>query len=178
MKGDFRFDHIGNIELLDLNIVGFLASKIHDDNQEQSTQQWLYKIIGSKTPQNEYLSQKNDFSHKRFSEKQTAVISGFQSKLEKTVLDELLKHKHPTIMVLGRGIYETPPQEYQAHIDGGYLLILSPFSQGVNHTTQSQAFVRNYIVAQKSNELFVGSLSPNGMVDKVLKEINTSYTQL
>ena len=145
----YRFDHIGNIKILDLPKVAFLSSKIFTLQQKEKAIAWARQQKG-------------------------CIISGFQSHLEREVFNALLG-KVPLIMVLGRGIFETVPHEYARHIDNSKLLIISPFMQDVMTTTKSLAFVRNYIVVEMADNVIVGALSPDGMIAKVLAEANKDY---
>lgn len=148
----YRFDHIGNIKILDLPKVAFLASKVFTPEQKEKTLSWAGQQKG-------------------------CVISGFQSNLEREIFNTLIG-RVPLIMVLGRGIFETVPHEYAKHIDSGKLLILSPFTQDVMTTTHSLAFVRNYIVMEMAQTVVVGALTPDGMVSKVLAESKKDFKTL
>ena len=153
---DFRFDSIGNMGLLDLPKVGFLASKNYDGESAAKTREWA-RAIGRQGK---------------------CVVSGFQSKLECDVFEILLKGECPIIMVLGRGIYDEVPDRLQRHINSGRLLIISPFSQGINAATRDLAFVRNRLVADLCAEIVVGSLSPGGMLESVLLDAGKVFKKL
>ena len=167
MQSDFRFDHIGNLKLLDLPKIGFLASKNFTPEQQTQTHQWVNSIINP-----------NKIAHPVPSQKPFAIISGFQSKLERETLTALLPTKIPIIMVLARGIFDEIPFEYQKHIDANRMLIISPFAQSLSTATHSLAFVRNYIVTTLADTIVLGALTPNGMIDKILTESGKPYTLL
>ena len=57
--------------------------------------------------------------------KDSCIISGFQTKLEKDVLQLLLKRHIPVIIVLARRMYKELPVEILSAIDGNEALILS-----------------------------------------------------
>lgn len=83
------------------------------------------------------------------------VISGFSSKLEKDVLHFLVKAKCPVILVLARRMYKVLPEELQAPLEQGRLLIISTFdSPRQSHVT---AQIRNEYVCKLADRiLFVG----------------------
>jgi len=143
-KSNYKFDHIGNLDLLKRHKTAFLASKNGRDLN------W--------TPPHD-----------------TVIISGFHSPLERKVFDTT---PNPKIMVLAHGIFDVVPPAYEKQINSGKLLILSPFNQHLPNTTRSTAFVRNYIVCELADEIIVGHLTPNGMTDKVLKELAKPFTIL
>lgn len=80
------------------------------------------------------------------------VISGFHSPLEKQVLDTLLKHKHPIIYALGRGLYKRIPPELVEPFGEGRLLFIS-FHNLPRHSWSS-AQQRNWLTADLADEVY------------------------
>ena len=92
--------HIGNLDLLKRPKTAFLCS--------------------SKTTSRDILK---SFDWATSVPKDSCIISGFQTKLEKDVLQLLLKRHIPVIIVLARRMYKELPVEIQSAIDGNEALI-------------------------------------------------------
>ncbi len=58
--------------------------------------------------------------------KEICIISGFHSKIERDVLDFLLKGSQPIIMVLARNMKKRFPSEQRKAIEENRLLVISP----------------------------------------------------
>lgn len=86
---DFNYPYSGNLSLLDRPAVAFFASREVSQTQRRQALRWAEEIIPAGK----------------------AVISGFQSPLEKEVFGRLLAARHPIIWALGRALYKRyPPQ--------------------------------------------------------------------
>lgn len=97
------------------------------------------------------------------------VIGGFQSALEKDVLQFLLKGgRQPVVMVLARKMWRVVPKEFRAYIDEGRLLVVSPVAQTATRVSEETAAVRNrYILSNCSSAVFA-SIDPGGMLAGLL----------
>lgn len=111
--------HIGNLDLLKRPKTAFLCS--------------------SKTTSRDILK---SFDWATSVPKDSCIISGFQTKLEKDVLQLLLKRHIPVIIVLARRMYKSLPVEIQSAIDGNEVTsnhqanvpeTLPNFAQGFGH---------------------------------------------
>lgn len=82
---DFRYDYTGNLSLLDKPTVAFFASRVVSPAVEEQALRWAEACCAT----------------------DRVVISGFQSPLEKSVFELLLKARHPGD--LGPGASPLPP---------------------------------------------------------------------
>ena len=110
--------HIGNLDLLKRPKTAFLCSS-------KTTSRDILKSLDWATS----------------APKDSCIISGFQTKLEKDVLQLLLKRHIPVIIVLARRMYKELPAEIQTAIDGNEALILS--LSHLTRNSKSRALARN-----------------------------------
>ena len=94
----------GNTELLKMRKVGFLASRKIPSLSILPTLDWATEA-----------SKREDI----------AVVSGFHSKMERNVLEILLKGQCGIIIVLARGMYRKLPIQYEEAMSQKRLLIIS-----------------------------------------------------
>jgi len=99
------------------------------------------------------------------------VISGFHSRLEKDVFNILMKGKQPIILVLSRGMKKHWPDEIKKAIEEERLLVISPFDKNVKYTTQETANMRNEIMTEIADEIFLAYYTKNGNLHKLAKKI-------
>jgi hypothetical protein len=95
------------------------------------------------------------------------VISGFQSKLEKDVFDLLVTGTQPVIIALPRSLYAKPPAKLKPHVDGGRLLIISPFAAGIGRPNRHLAFQRNQFIVDNADEVVFAHIHEGGMLEKL-----------
>ena len=76
----FLYDYTGNLALLDHRMIAFFASRVVSPTVEEQVLRWAEACCAT----------------------DSVVISSFQSPLEKSVFDLLLKARHPVIWALGR----------------------------------------------------------------------------
>ena len=137
--------HIGNLDLLERPKTAFLCS--------------------SKTTSRDILK---SFDWATSVPKDSCIISGFQTKLEKDVLQLLLKRHIPVIIVLARRMYKMLPAEMQSAIDSNEALIIS-LSHLPRNSKQS-AWARNkYIISIADNVVF-GALDPTSSLANLVEE--------
>lgn len=89
-----------------------------------------------------------------------AIICGFHSKLEREVLNYLLKGKCGIICVLARGIYKQIPAKYKEAFDNNRLLFISLESDKTLIYGREQTAKRNEFIASISDELVFSSVTP------------------
>ena len=104
-------------------------------------------------------------------DKGNCIISGFHSKIEKDVFHYLLAGTQPIIMVLARGIKEKIEPELKAAIDTGRLLIVTPFENSVKWVTTETAEKRNRFMLELADEVVIGYVSKNGMLERLVAEV-------
>ena len=86
----------------------------------------------------------------------SVTIAGFQSSLERIWLALLLRARQPVVICPARAI-ETMrvPVGWRAALDGGSLMVVSPFSGGHRRATAESAVVRNEFVAGLADKILV-----------------------
>ena len=124
--------YLGNKQLLSLHKIGFIASRHASTLDVIPTLDWAVEI-----------SKSTD----------VAVVSGFQSPLEKDVLKFLLRGACPMIIVLARGMYRKLTDALQTPMDQQRLLIISNESDNTNRVSEITAHKRNEYVISISDEM-------------------------
>ena len=146
--------YLGNLALLERPKVGFLASRRILPEAVMACLDWAT----------------------RMRDEGVCVMSGFQSPLEKEVLNVLLKGASPLILVLARRMWEERhiPSVFRKPLKEGRLLIVSPVAQRVVRVDSHSAEVRNRYILETAERVVVGSCSPNGNLDALLKAYDPS----
>lgn len=126
-------NYLGNTELLKQNKVGFLASRKISSLSILPTLDWATEIS------------------KR---EEIAVVSGFHSKMERNVLEILLKGQCGIIIVLARGMYRKLPIQYEESMSQKRLLIISNEKDNVKRVSEQTAHKRNEYVKSISDEMY------------------------
>ena len=124
--------YLGSKQLLNLHKIGFIASRHASTLDVIPTLDWAVEI-----------SKSTD----------VAVVSGFQSPLEKDVMKFLLRGVCPIIIVLARGMYRKLPDALQTPMDQQRLLIISNESDNTNRVSEITAHKRNEYVISISDEM-------------------------
>lgn len=141
--------HIGNIELLKLNKTGFLCSQKIPANIVLKSYDWAIKMR----------------------DEGKCVISGFHSKIEKDILHYLLKGKQPIIIALARGLKKEIEPELRKPLKDGRLLIITPFDSSVARVTKETAEIRNCLILQFADVMYIPYVQKDGMLDKILSKV-------
>ena len=124
--------YLGNKQLLNLHKIGFIASRHASTLDVIPTLDWAVEI-----------SKSTD----------VAVVSGFQSPLEKDVLKFFLHGVCPIIIILARGMYRKLPEALQTPMDQQRLLIISNESDNTTRVSEITAHKRNEYVISISDEM-------------------------
>ena len=125
-------NYFGNKQLLNLHKIGFIASRHTSSLDIIPTLDWAAE-----------MSRQKDI----------AVVSGFQSPLEKDVLKFLLRGVCPIIIILARGMYRKLPDALQTPMDQQRLLIISHESDNTTRVSEITAHKRNEYVISISDEM-------------------------
>ncbi len=96
------------------------------------------------------------------------VISGFHSQLEQDMFHYLVKGVQPIIIALARGMRKNLEPAWEAPLEAGRLLIISPFSKSVTRISVATAQVRNRLMITMADEIAVGYAKPDGELSKEL----------
>ena len=124
--------YLGNKQLLNLHKIGFIASRHASTLDVIPTLNWAAE-----------MSKRVD----------VAVVSGFQSPLEKDVLKFLLRGVCPIIIVLARGMYRQLPETLQSPMNQHRILIISNEPDNVTRVSEITAHKRNEYVKSISDEM-------------------------
>ena len=124
--------YLGNKELLKQKKVGFLASRKISSLSILPTLDWATEV-----------SKRED----------TAIVSGFHSKMERNVLEILLKGQCGIIIVLARGMYRKLPKQYEEAMSQNRLLIISNEKDNVKRVSEQTAHKRNEYVREIADEM-------------------------
>ncbi len=103
----------------------------------------------------------------------SCVISGFLSPMEQAVFDACLAAGTPMVWVLARGIPKTFAPRIQRAIDGGRMLVMSPFDATVTAFSARRAAWCNQYVLHVAERVVVGRLTQDGMLACLLADMET-----
>ena len=124
----FDYDYTGNPALLDRRKVAFFASRVVSPAVEEQAMRWAKACCAT----------------------DRVVISGFQSPLEKSVFELLLKARHPVIWALGRALYRRYPPAVEEALAEQRILIFAV--RNARRTGWQTAQTRNYTIAAMAEE--------------------------
>ena len=99
------------------------------------------------------------------------VMSGFHSRLERDVLDILLKGNQPVILAAARGLPKQYPAAVKKAIDDGRLLVTSPFPASVSRITADTSRHRNAFMLSVANRIVIGHMSQAGALAEALSSV-------
>ena len=137
---------MGNIDLLQEVKIAFLSSSITDEWVDWAAIEWVRSL-----------------------KKNACVMSGFQSRTERAVLDELLKTDRKAVMVLARKPFKRCPAKYKAAVESGNMLIIASLDNCEGVTTKENALRRNEFLLRRAKTITIGCVKPNGMLDALVK---------
>lgn len=129
---------LGNKSLLDRKKIGYLASNKIASLSVLPTLDWAAEV-----------SQRED----------VAIVSGFHSKMEREVLDYLLRGKCGIICALARSMYRRIPDIFREAYNAGRVLFISPCKTSALRTSRHLCQQRNRFVASISDELVFSSIT-------------------
>lgn len=124
----FNYNYTGNLALLDRPKVAFFASRVVSPTVEEQALSWAEACCAT----------------------DSVVIGGFQSPLEKSVFELLLRARHPAIWALGRALYRRYTPEVEEALAEERILIFAV--RNVQRTGWSTAQTRNFKVADMADE--------------------------
>ena len=139
--------HIGHLDLLKRPKTAFLCSSTTTSRDILKSFDWATSVP-----------------------KDSCVISGFQTKLEKDVLQLLLKRHIPVIIVLARRMYKELPAEIQSAINSNEALILS--LSHLSRNSKPGALARNKYIISIADSVVFGALNPSSSLAALAKDID------
>lgn len=108
-----------------------------------------------------------------------SVVGGFHAPMEQEALTLLLRGTQPVVVCAARAIEEMRlPTTWQAAMDAGRLLLLSPFNDAQRRVTAARARRRNEVVAALATTVFVAHAAPGGSVEALCRVIQARGTPL
>lgn len=131
---------LGNTSLLDRKKIGYFASSKIATLSVLPTLDWAAEVAQCE---------------------EVAIVSGFHSKMEREVLEFLLRGKCGIVCVLARSIYKKIPEKFREAYNSGRILFIAPFKTSATMTSRHLCGKRNEYVATISDELVLSSLTPN-----------------
>ena len=149
-------DHIGNLELLNMEKTVFLCSRDIPASIVLKCYDWA-------------IEQR---------EQGNCVISGFHSPIEKDVFHYLLKGYQPIIIALARGLRQRIESPIKKALDTGRILIVSPFDKEVKRITTKTAIIRNQLMIELADSITVGYASERGNLKELLKQTKKRIIQV
>lgn len=130
--------YLGNMDLLTLRKVGFLASRKVNPTSVIPTINWANEV--SRNPN-------------------ATIVSGFQSTLEREVLDIALKGTCGIIYVLNRSLYRQIPLNLSPAFDSNRILFISLTSEKTTRPSAANANIRNHYITDIADALVVSSIT-------------------
>lgn len=143
---------LGNTSLLDRKKIGYFASSKIATLSVLPTLDWAAEI-----------SKREDVT----------IVSGFHSKMEREVLDFLLRGKCGIVCVLARSIYKKIPDKFREAYNSGRILFIAPFKTSATRTSRHLCQQRNEYVASISDELVFSSLTPDSSLYQLYSAMST-----
>ena len=103
------------------------------------------------------------------------VIGGFQTPMEKECLRLLLRGTQPVVVCPARGIEKMRiPRDWRPALDGGRLLVISPFPPTRRRPTVELAAQRNNLVASLARRVFIAHAAPGGKTESFARKVTRS----
>ena len=103
------------------------------------------------------------------------VIGGFQTSMERECLRLLLRGSQPVVVCPARGIDNMrTPRRWRPALDGGRLLVLSPFPVTARRPTVEIAAQRNNFVAELAQRVFIAHAAPGSKTEAFARRLAAS----
>lgn len=137
---------VGNRSLLDLPMTAFLASR--------SSTGTACRAPAAQWP-----------------ERPACVIGGFLSPMERALFKACLVDGTTMVWMLARGLPGYFPPRVQRAIDGGRLLVMTPFEASVEGFSAARAAWCNQYALHLASNVVIGQLAPDGMLACLLADL-------
>ena len=150
-------DYLGNCDLLKKSIIGFFSSRTTAP----------LSVIPTL-----------DLAHEVARKSDAAVMSGFQSPMEREVLEILLGGKCGIIVALNRSIYRKVPSRYADAFANDRLLFVSLIPGDVVMPSTAQAAQRNKYIAETATLLVFSSVTESSSLYPLIKEYSAKPSHI
>jgi len=148
MGSEPAFHTLGNGKLLRLHKVAFLCSRSFPTDLVPCVREWADRQCADGV----------------------CVISGFHSRVEKTVLRCLLAGSQPIIVALASGLNSHLESQFQEPLAAGRLLVITRYAASVSHACQEKCYQRNRLMLQLADEVVVAYAAPGGNLERLCAE--------
>jgi predicted Rossmann fold nucleotide-binding protein DprA/Smf involved in DNA uptake len=103
------------------------------------------------------------------------VIGGFQSPVEKEMLEVLIRGKSAIVICPARSLIGMRiPAKWLKKIEASQLLILSSFPNYIKRPTKETILKRNQFIVHLSSELIIVHAEPGGKVEMAIREAEST----
>ena len=160
--GEPRF-FAGNRALLDLSMTAFLASR--------RTGMACHAPAPAPTACHAPTPAACRAPVAQWPERPACVIGGFLSPMERAVFGACLADGTPMVWILAHGLPDHFPPRVQRAIDGGRLLVMTPFEASVEGFSAARAAWCNQYTLHLAASAVIGHLSPDGMLACLLADL-------
>jgi len=104
-----------------------------------------------------------------------AVISGFQSPVEKEMLTVLLRGSGPIVVCPARGLADVrTPAAWRMPIETGRMLLLSAFAADIKRADRANASHRNLLAASLANDILIIHAEPGSKIEALYVRIQAN----
>ena len=104
-------------------------------------------------------------------ERAAGVVGGFLSPMERAVFDACLAGGTPMVWILAHGLPDHFPPRVQRAIDGGRLLVMTPFEASIEGFSAARAVWCNQYALYLAANAVIGRLAPDGMLACLLADL-------
>ena len=163
--GEVTAHHVGNLELLNQELVAFVASEGWSGTPPKPR---LVKPADSTADSRERVGAHLSRQVAAPSATPLPVISTFTSPEERAVLSKCLASKRPFIRIMPGGIPETLPPEIAAACAEGWGLLLSPTETGIGMNKQRAIWCNRYVIGQ-AGSVWCGTVRSGGTLETLLR---------
>lgn len=146
--------YLGNMKLLEQNIVAYFCSQRYRPKAIMATYDWANALS------------------------EQVVISTFHSPLERDVLSILLKRKISAIIVLSKRMYRRVPEQYQEALNEGRLLFIALYADNVTRVGKENAHKANQYALSLAQEVVFGTINPDSNTEKLYNEATERGTKI
>ena len=161
--GEPRF-FAGNRALLDLPMTAFLASRSKGEKSFALPSALPFALPSAPPPAPPAPAS-------QWPERTACIISGFLSPMERAVFDGCLADGTHMVWILAHGLPEHFPPHIQRAIDGGWLLVMTPFEASIEDFSAARAAWCNQYALHLAKNAVIGCLAPDGMLACLLADL-------
>ena len=106
-------------------------------------------------------------------------IGGFHTAVEREILRILLRARHQLAIFPARSLQQMRiPNDWKPALDAGTLCITANFPHNITRATAQTAEIRNRLVAEIADELFVPYAAPGSKTEKLVASANKNIISL